>query len=154
MIPHINIWNVTGDMKGSAPELFKRETDTRVTCTVDALKHSKTYCAITVRYMLRMERTNLGNSPTASIKEKGDDIGKSSGLDDEVVQDRDNGMIMISKMRDKINPRKKRLYDPLSADVVDAFSQTLKKLVGRKIAFKVEIADYNIERECYVYNHC
>ncbi|GKC20147.1 hypothetical protein Tco_1022297 [Tanacetum coccineum] len=60
--------------KGSAPELVKRETDTRVTCTVDALKHSETLCAITMRYMLRMERTNLGNSPTANIKGKGDVI--------------------------------------------------------------------------------
>ncbi|GKA72838.1 hypothetical protein Tco_0779054 [Tanacetum coccineum] len=70
--------------KGSAPELVKRETDTRVTCTVDALKHSETLCAITMRYMLRMERTNLGNSPTANIKEK----GISSRIDDEVVQDK------------------------------------------------------------------
>ncbi|GJY97332.1 hypothetical protein Tco_0514242 [Tanacetum coccineum] len=60
--------------KGSAPELVKRETDTRVTRMVDALKHSETLCAITMRYMLRMERTNLGNSPTASIKGKGDVI--------------------------------------------------------------------------------
>ncbi|GKB60972.1 hypothetical protein Tco_0917158, partial [Tanacetum coccineum] len=46
---------------------------------------------------LRMERTNLGNSPTASIKGKGGlalryhvmymEIRKSSGVDDEVVQD-------------------------------------------------------------------
>nr|GEU35529.1 putative EF-hand domain pair, reverse transcriptase, RNA-dependent DNA polymerase [Tanacetum cinerariifolium] len=48
--------------EGSAPELVKRETDTRVMCTVDALKHSKTLCAIT-------------------------EIGKSSRIDDEVVQD-------------------------------------------------------------------
>ncbi|GJT00330.1 hypothetical protein Tco_0821499 [Tanacetum coccineum] len=58
----------------SAPELVKRETDTQVTCTVDALKHSETLCAITMRYMLRMERLNLGNSPTANIKGKGDVI--------------------------------------------------------------------------------
>ncbi|GJW41655.1 hypothetical protein Tco_0067500 [Tanacetum coccineum] len=87
MGPHINIWNVTSDMKGSAPELVKRETYTRVTCTVDALKHSETLFAITMHYMLRMERTNLGNSPTANIKGKGDEIGKSSRIDDEVVQD-------------------------------------------------------------------
>ncbi|GKB85614.1 hypothetical protein Tco_0957886, partial [Tanacetum coccineum] len=36
---------------------------------------------------LRMERTNLGNSPTANIKGKGYEIGRSSGIDDEVVQD-------------------------------------------------------------------
>ncbi|GJZ86358.1 hypothetical protein Tco_0657968 [Tanacetum coccineum] len=59
---------------GSAPELVKKETDTRVRCTVDALKHSETLCAITMRYMLRMERLNLGNSPTANIKGKGDVI--------------------------------------------------------------------------------
>ncbi|GKF27118.1 hypothetical protein Tco_0083012, partial [Tanacetum coccineum] len=41
---------------------------------VDALKHSETLYAITMRYMLRMERTNLGNSPTANIKGKGDVI--------------------------------------------------------------------------------
>ncbi|GJW33563.1 hypothetical protein Tco_0053595 [Tanacetum coccineum] len=42
---------------------------------------------------LRMERLNLGNSPTANIKGKGDvihiwkrEIGRSSGIDDEVVQ--------------------------------------------------------------------
>ncbi|GJW77077.1 putative ribonuclease H-like domain-containing protein [Tanacetum coccineum] len=52
--------------KGSAPELVKRETDTLVTCTVDALKHSETLCAITMRYM---------------------EIGKSSRIDDKVVQD-------------------------------------------------------------------
>ncbi|GKA78370.1 hypothetical protein Tco_0784907 [Tanacetum coccineum] len=33
MGPHINIWNVTSDIKGSVPELAKRETDTRVMCT-------------------------------------------------------------------------------------------------------------------------
>ena len=33
--------------KGSAPELDERETDTRVICTVDALKHSD-LCAITM----------------------------------------------------------------------------------------------------------
>ncbi|GJZ16175.1 hypothetical protein Tco_0551852 [Tanacetum coccineum] len=74
MRPHINIWDVTSDMKGSAPEPVKRETDTRVACTVDALKHSETLCAITMCYMLRMERTILGNSPTANIKGKGDVI--------------------------------------------------------------------------------
>ncbi|GJR55627.1 hypothetical protein Tco_1406148 [Tanacetum coccineum] len=58
--------------KGSALELVKKETDTRVTCTVDALKHSEILCAITMHYMLRMERTFLGNSPTANIKGKGD----------------------------------------------------------------------------------
>ncbi|GJY79497.1 hypothetical protein Tco_0485298 [Tanacetum coccineum] len=52
--------------KGSAPELVKRDTDTRVTCIVDALKHSETLCSITIRYM---------------------EIGKSSRIDDEVVQD-------------------------------------------------------------------
>ncbi|GJZ01113.1 hypothetical protein Tco_0519074, partial [Tanacetum coccineum] len=62
------------DIKGSAPELVKREIDTRVTCTVDAFKHSETLCAITMRYMLRMERLNLGNSPTTNIKGKGDVI--------------------------------------------------------------------------------
>ncbi|GKE47854.1 hypothetical protein Tco_1479112, partial [Tanacetum coccineum] len=36
------------DIEGSAPGLVKRETDTRVTCTVDALKHSETLCAITI----------------------------------------------------------------------------------------------------------
>ncbi|GKA87863.1 replication protein A 70 kDa DNA-binding subunit B [Tanacetum coccineum] len=34
---------------------------------------------------------------------------------------------------------------------VDAFPQALEKIVGRKFAFKVEVADYNIEREWYVY---
>ncbi|GKE38844.1 hypothetical protein Tco_1462249 [Tanacetum coccineum] len=61
-------------LNGSAPELVKKEADTKVTCTVDALKHSETLCAITMRYMLRMERLNLGNSPTANIKGKGDVI--------------------------------------------------------------------------------
>ncbi|GKF07094.1 retrotransposon protein, putative, ty1-copia subclass [Tanacetum coccineum] len=37
------------------------------------------------------------------------EIGKSSRIDDEVVKIRGNEMIMISKMRDKINPRKKRM---------------------------------------------
>ncbi|GJX63968.1 hypothetical protein Tco_0298311 [Tanacetum coccineum] len=80
--------------EGSAPELVKKEADTKVTCTVDALKHSETLCAITMRYMLRMERLNLGNSPTANIKGKGDvihiwkrEIGRSSRINDEVVQD-------------------------------------------------------------------
>ncbi|GJV57438.1 hypothetical protein Tco_1458443 [Tanacetum coccineum] len=88
MGPHINIWNVMSDMKGSAPEPVKREIDTRVMCTVDALKHSETLCAITMCYMLRIERTNLGNSPTANIKGKGDEIRRSSRIDDEVVQDK------------------------------------------------------------------
>ena len=30
--------------KGSAPKLDERETDTRVMCTVDALKHSDFMC--------------------------------------------------------------------------------------------------------------
>ncbi|GJX56448.1 hypothetical protein Tco_0286345 [Tanacetum coccineum] len=59
--------------KGSAPELGKRETDTLVTYMVDALKHSETLCAISMLYML-MERTNLGNSPTANITRMGDVI--------------------------------------------------------------------------------
>ncbi|GJZ51573.1 calcineurin B-like protein 4, partial [Tanacetum coccineum] len=66
MGPHINIWNVTSDMIGSALEPVKRETDTRVSCTVDAFKHSETLCAIIMRYM---------------------EIGRSSRIDDEVVQD-------------------------------------------------------------------
>ncbi|GJZ00126.1 hypothetical protein Tco_0517555 [Tanacetum coccineum] len=103
MGPHINIWNVTSDMKGSAPEPVKRETDTRVTCTVDALKHSETLyngglalqyhvmymvirVGLTLSMQLRIERTNLGNSPTANIRGKGDEIGRSSRIDDEVVQ--------------------------------------------------------------------
>ncbi|GKA27784.1 hypothetical protein Tco_0713952 [Tanacetum coccineum] len=53
--------------KGSAPELVKRETDTRVTCTVDALKHSETLCAITMCYM---------------------ETRSSSRIDDEVFQDK------------------------------------------------------------------
>ncbi|GJT20857.1 hypothetical protein Tco_0890794 [Tanacetum coccineum] len=67
MGPHINIWNVTSDIKGSAPELVKRETDTRVMYTVDALKHSENLCVINMRYM---------------------EIGRSSRIDDEVVQDK------------------------------------------------------------------
>ena len=34
---------------------------------------------------------------------------------------------------------------------VDSFLQALEKLVGIKFAFKVETADYNIEREWYMY---
>ncbi|GKB39820.1 hypothetical protein Tco_0884762 [Tanacetum coccineum] len=70
MGPHINIWNVTSDIKGPAPRILKRETDTRVTCTVDVLKHLETLCAITMRYMLRMERTNLGNYQRLISREK------------------------------------------------------------------------------------
>ncbi|GJR97022.1 hypothetical protein Tco_0269196 [Tanacetum coccineum] len=50
--------------------------------------------------VLRMERLNLGNSPTANIKGKGDvihiwkrEIGRSSGIDDEVVQNQRQIMI-------------------------------------------------------------
>ncbi|GJV18298.1 retrotransposon protein, putative, ty1-copia subclass [Tanacetum coccineum] len=57
----------SGSHLGSAPELVKRETDTRVSCTVDALKHSETLCAITMRYM---------------------EIERSSRIDNEVVQDK------------------------------------------------------------------
>ncbi|GKE37550.1 hypothetical protein Tco_1460955 [Tanacetum coccineum] len=60
--------------KGSAPELVKRETNTRVMCMVDALKHSKTLCAITMRYMWRMGIMIFGDSLTANIKGKGDVI--------------------------------------------------------------------------------
>ncbi|GKA62274.1 retrotransposon protein, putative, ty1-copia subclass [Tanacetum coccineum] len=74
--------------KGSAPELVKRDTNTRVTCMVDALKQSENLCAITMRYK---------------------EIGKSSRIDDKVIQDQRQRDDMISKMRDKINPRKKRL---------------------------------------------
>ncbi|GJY92564.1 hypothetical protein Tco_0508346 [Tanacetum coccineum] len=73
--------------KGYAPELVKRESDTRVTCMVDALKHSETLCVITMRYMLRIEGMIVGKSSTANIKGKEDEIGKSSRIDDEVVQD-------------------------------------------------------------------
>ncbi|GJY20727.1 retrotransposon protein, putative, ty1-copia subclass [Tanacetum coccineum] len=79
MGPHINICNVTRDMKGSAPEPVKRETDTRVTCTVDALKHSETFCAI-----IENGENKFGQ---ANIRGKRDEIGKSSRIDDEVVQD-------------------------------------------------------------------
>ncbi|PWA34876.1 replication protein A 70 kDa DNA-binding subunit B [Artemisia annua] len=34
---------------------------------------------------------------------------------------------------------------------VDQFPQALEKLVGRKFAFKIDVAEYNIEREWYVY---
>ncbi|GKA74786.1 putative reverse transcriptase domain-containing protein [Tanacetum coccineum] len=74
--------------KGSTPEYVKKETDTRVTCTADALKHSETLCAITMRYMLRIERTILGNSPTANIRGKGDviHICKSVKVNQRVVR--------------------------------------------------------------------
>ncbi|GJW24291.1 hypothetical protein Tco_0038102 [Tanacetum coccineum] len=87
MGPHINIWNVMSDIKGYAPEPVKRETDTRVTCMVDALKHSETLCAITMRYM---------------------EIGRSSGIDDKVVQDqrqRDDNDLQDERQD---QPRKKR----------------------------------------------
>ncbi|GJZ83707.1 hypothetical protein Tco_0648880 [Tanacetum coccineum] len=62
MGPHINIWNVTSDIKGSAPELVKRETDTRVMCMVDALKHSETLCAITINdKVVQDERQRVDN---------------------------------------------------------------------------------------------
>nr|GEV78409.1 putative reverse transcriptase domain-containing protein [Tanacetum cinerariifolium] len=35
---------------------------------------------------------------------------------------------------------------------VHSFPQALVKLVGSKFSFKVRISDYNIERECYMYN--
>nr|GEX51051.1 hypothetical protein [Tanacetum cinerariifolium] len=38
------------------------------------------------------------------------------------------------------------MFDREAGDV-DAFPQALEKLVGRKFAFKVEVADYNIKRE-------
>ncbi|GJZ67356.1 hypothetical protein Tco_0630596 [Tanacetum coccineum] len=74
--------------KGSARELVKRETDTRVMCTVDALKHSETLCVTTMRYMK---------------------IGRSSGIDDEVVQDQRqrDGNDLQDERQDQ--PRKKRL---------------------------------------------
>ncbi|GJZ51296.1 hypothetical protein Tco_0605811 [Tanacetum coccineum] len=90
--------------KGSAPELVKRETDTRVTCTVDALKHSETLYAITMRYMLRMEITNLGNSPTANIRGKGDKSGKSYRIDDRIVQ--------YQRQRDDNDLQDERQYQP------------------------------------------
>nr|GEW04039.1 hypothetical protein CTI12_AA390580 [Tanacetum cinerariifolium] len=115
MGPHINIWNVTIDMKGSALEHVKRETDTRVTCT------------------LRMERTNLGNSPTASIKGKGDEIGKSSKIDDEVVQDQ--------RQRDDNNLQDERQDQPKEEEVEPRRSKRaiIKKSFGPDfVSFMVE----------------
>nr|GEW28555.1 hypothetical protein [Tanacetum cinerariifolium] len=43
------------------------------------------------------------------------------------------------------------MFDREAGDV-DAFLQALEKLVGRKFAFKVEVADYNIERECKIFD--
>ncbi|PWA82836.1 replication protein A 70 kDa DNA-binding subunit B [Artemisia annua] len=37
------------------------------------------------------------------------------------------------------------------ASDVDQFPQALEKLVGRKFALKIDVAEYNIEREWYVY---
>ncbi|GJV85411.1 hypothetical protein Tco_1525309 [Tanacetum coccineum] len=61
---------------------------------VEAWKHSDFLChnyvlngLVDSLYNLRMERLNLGNSPTANIKGKGDEIGRSSRINDEVVQD-------------------------------------------------------------------
>ncbi|PWA67939.1 hypothetical protein CTI12_AA314680 [Artemisia annua] len=34
---------------------------------------------------------------------------------------------------------------------VDQFPRALEKLVGRKFAFKIDVAEYNIEREWYIY---
>ncbi|GKF43663.1 hypothetical protein Tco_0130215, partial [Tanacetum coccineum] len=61
-----------------ASELVKRETDTRVTCTVDDLKHSKTLCAITrfLRAVDNGQKLFMGNSATADIKGEGDVILK------------------------------------------------------------------------------
>ncbi|GJR48475.1 hypothetical protein Tco_1316578 [Tanacetum coccineum] len=74
--------------KGSAPELVKRETDTRVTCTVDAFKHSETLCAITMRYM---------------------EIGKSYRIDEEVFQDQ--------RQRDDNDLQDERQYQPKEEEV-------------------------------------
>ncbi|GJX00085.1 retrotransposon protein, putative, ty1-copia subclass, partial [Tanacetum coccineum] len=52
------------------------------------------------------------------------EIGRSSRINDEVVQDQRQREIMISKMRDKINPRKKRL------NLEEAKGQKVKKLFG------------------------
>ncbi|GJY64318.1 hypothetical protein Tco_0465778 [Tanacetum coccineum] len=55
---------------------------------MEAWKHSDFLCHnYVLNGLLRMERLNLGNSPTANIKGKGDEIGKSSRIDDEVVQE-------------------------------------------------------------------
>ncbi|GKA42962.1 retrotransposon protein, putative, ty1-copia subclass [Tanacetum coccineum] len=112
--------------KGSAPELVKRETDTRVTCTVDALKHSETLCAITMCYMLRMERTILGNSPTANIRGKGDEIGKSSRIDDKVFQDQ--------RQQDDYDLQDERQDQPKEEELVDLLSGC--KPLGYKWIFK------------------
>ncbi|GJS80630.1 hypothetical protein Tco_0730511 [Tanacetum coccineum] len=54
--------------KGSAPELVKRETDTRVTCMVDALKHSETLCAMSC--MIRHKFIALDTPTRELLKEK------------------------------------------------------------------------------------
>ncbi|GJY36051.1 putative leucine-rich repeat domain, L domain-like protein [Tanacetum coccineum] len=42
----------------------------------------------------------------------------------------------------------KHTHNLLSLGDVDTFPQALEKLVGRKFAFKIKVAEYNIEREC------
>ncbi|GJY55559.1 hypothetical protein Tco_0454674 [Tanacetum coccineum] len=81
--------------KGYAPELVKRETDTQVMCTVDALKHSETLCAITMRYM---------------------EIGRSSRIDDEDVQDhrqRDDNDLQDERQdqpkEEEVEPRRSKM---------------------------------------------
>ncbi|GJZ16249.1 hypothetical protein Tco_0551926 [Tanacetum coccineum] len=135
MGPHINIWNVMSDIKGSASELVKMENDTRVTCTVDAFKHSTTLCAITMRYMLRMERTNLGNSPTANIRGKEDEIGKSSRIDDEVVQDQ--------RQRDDNDLQDERQDQPKEEEV----EPRICKRARTEKSFRPDFVSFMVENE-------
>ncbi|GJV21495.1 hypothetical protein Tco_1370515 [Tanacetum coccineum] len=112
MRPHINIWNVTSDMKGSALGPIKRETDTQVTCTVDALKHSETLCAITMCYM---------------------EIRKSSRIDDEVVQ--------YQRQQDDNDLQDERQDQPKEEEVKPRRSKRarIKKLFGPDfVSFMVE----------------
>nr|GEY88485.1 calcineurin B-like protein 4 [Tanacetum cinerariifolium] len=61
-----------------------------------------------------MERTKLGNSPTANITGTGYEIGKSSKIDDKVVQDqrRRNDYDLQDERQDQ--PKEKELVDLLS----------------------------------------
>ncbi|GKC10537.1 hypothetical protein Tco_1007319 [Tanacetum coccineum] len=100
--------------KGSAPELVKRETDTLVTYTVDALKHSETLCAITMRYM---------------------EIGKSSRIDDKVVQDQ--------RQRDDYDLQDERQDQPKEEEEIGKSS----KIDDKVVKDQRQRDDYDIQDE-------
>ncbi|PWA50288.1 replication protein A 70 kDa DNA-binding subunit B [Artemisia annua] len=90
----------------------------------------------------------LNRFPIRSIEEIRDldeiRVIDGSGSTSLILFDRDVSRLINKSARELVEIQEQ-------AGDVDQFPQALEKLVGRKFAFKIDVADYNIEREWYVY---